>query len=566
MRGGTFLAALALFALVGLTAMTLSASQRLASVHVTTQTAAVQEATSADVSDTHVETEGTTITCTEPYKLKAVVQTDAQGNLDTIQQCIDPATGEMGQVRYCDNTSGTEVCTTIGGKSIAEGVKMCSGLASGKDSKCLSGYLSDREEIEPTEAQKLADALLTARDESKEGFVLKTQGSNELKNILLSAFESGDAKGFAGANEILLQTGEKSALTAIQETATQLYGDGSGKNVAENNYLLGLRESATAELAEQAGDIQTISTASQSGVAVKTEGTLDTKDTANKAGTTFAGGQGAGQSEAQQRAALEARARAEAAARAQAEAAARARASSGSGSLGGILGSLFGNGGTSNSPQCQQAAAYCQYQRNAQACQYYSQQCQNTGIAGQLLNMFMQQQQQEEQENQQQEEATKYCTDKYPGTKLVDGRCACPNDQIFTDGQCRNACYKYPGTKLNKKNNACECAGKDVFDREANKCIPITQTGPLQAELSCTPNVADVGQDISLRFACSGATVARGNGFETGDKLTGTTTVKADIDESDPERRGRIYGLVCGKMAQPKMRVVRCVLLSQVSW
>jgi hypothetical protein len=66
-----------------------------------------------------------------------------------------------------------------------------------------------------------------------------------------------------------------------------------------------------------------------------------------------------------------------------------------------------------------------------------------------------------------------------------------------------------------------------------------------KAQVSCQPKIADVGMSVSISYACQNATASKGEGFSTGDKLSGS----ASADVSSPEKGSTTvkYGLSCTK-------------------
>lgn len=66
-----------------------------------------------------------------------------------------------------------------------------------------------------------------------------------------------------------------------------------------------------------------------------------------------------------------------------------------------------------------------------------------------------------------------------------------------------------------------------------------------KAQISCQPKIADVGMSVSISYACQNATTSKGEGFSTGDKLSGS----ASADVKSPEKGSTTvkYGLTCTK-------------------
>lgn len=129
---------------------------------------------------------------------------------------------------------------------------------------------------------------------------------------------------------------------------------------------------------------------------------------------------------------------------------------------------------------------------------------QGGGLLGPLLGGFAQLGQQQARQDAMNRAA---CA-QYPGTTLVNGRCACPGGQSFTNGRCMSGA---PG----------ENEGGSVVDN-------IQPT----AELSCAPETAEVGSPIALSWSCRNATASRGDGFDTGTRTSGSAQTTATTTES----------------------------------
>ena len=56
------------------------------------------------------------------------------------------------------------------------------------------------------------------------------------------------------------------------------------------------------------------------------------------------------------------------------------------------------------------------------------------------------------------------------------------------------------------------------------QCVPTNSTTAPTAQLSCQPQVADVGMSVAISFACGNATSATGGGFSTNGALSGATS------------------------------------------
>jgi len=122
---------------------------------------------------------------------------------------------------------------------------------------------------------------------------------------------------------------------------------------------------------------------------------------------------------------------------------------------------------------------------------------------------------------QQQQQQDAFCTERYPGTKSVNGRCTCPSEQVFSDGECR---------------------AKDERNTSGS--------GELVAELSCSPKAQDDGAPIAISFACRGpkGTTIRADGFEIeSDALSGAASALADLDKIDPLTKIQKFAIMCIK-------------------
>jgi hypothetical protein len=56
------------------------------------------------------------------------------------------------------------------------------------------------------------------------------------------------------------------------------------------------------------------------------------------------------------------------------------------------------------------------------------------------------------------------------------------------------------------------------------QCVPGNGSGTPVAQLSCQPQVADVGMSIAISFSCGNATGSAGQGFDTGNALSGSAS------------------------------------------
>jgi hypothetical protein len=68
-------------------------------------------------------------------------------------------------------------------------------------------------------------------------------------------------------------------------------------------------------------------------------------------------------------------------------------------------------------------------------------------------------------------------------------------------------------------------------------------SGAVKAELSCQPQIADVGMQVAISFACQNANASGGTGFSTGGALSGTATTT--ITAPSLGTNTVTYGLLC---------------------
>jgi hypothetical protein len=83
------------------------------------------------------------------------------------------------------------------------------------------------------------------------------------------------------------------------------------------------------------------------------------------------------------------------------------------------------------------------------------------------------------------------------------------------------------------------------------QCVPGSGagTGAPVAQLSCQPQVADVGMTIAISFSCGNATGSAGQGFDTGNALSGSATTT--IDNPPAGATKATYGLRCVNASVP---------------
>lgn len=269
---------------------------------------------------------------------------------------------------------------------------------------------------------------------------------------------------------------------------------------------------------------------------------------------------------AKEKAAAEERLRAERAAQAERERLAQeaARRTPPRDGITDILGGLFGNGLTPQ--QKAQLEAACKA-GNTQACLQLAngnqQQNPLQSLLGQLGKMFGggnksggsgsgsgQQGQQAQNSNA--------CA-QYPGTTLQNGTCTCPSGQAWSGSACatQNPCATYAGTTYNQEANRCDCPTGQNYD--GSRCV--ASSNALSAEISCAPklpNMQDVGGPIAISWNCVGAAASRGDGYDTGNQMSGSTEITAALPAGSASSGNVTFGLTCSKDGVQK--VATCVV------
>jgi hypothetical protein len=84
-----------------------------------------------------------------------------------------------------------------------------------------------------------------------------------------------------------------------------------------------------------------------------------------------------------------------------------------------------------------------------------------------------------------------------------------------------------------------QCSTQVIVDGEGGG------NGAPKAEISCRPEVADVGMSIAVSFACANSSVSAGNGFSTNNQLSGSATPV--IAEPTIGTSNAIFGVTCSK-------------------
>ena len=85
------------------------------------------------------------------------------------------------------------------------------------------------------------------------------------------------------------------------------------------------------------------------------------------------------------------------------------------------------------------------------------------------------------------------------------------------------------------------------------QCVPNTGSGATNqipsAQISCQPQVADVGMSLAIAYACQNSTTASGSGFDTSSGLTGSAT--AVVAAPPGNTNTATYSLTCtGQQSQ----------------
>lgn len=84
-----------------------------------------------------------------------------------------------------------------------------------------------------------------------------------------------------------------------------------------------------------------------------------------------------------------------------------------------------------------------------------------------------------------------------------------------------------------------ECSTQVIVDGEGGG------TGSPKAEISCRPEVADVGMQVAVSFACANSSVSAGNGFSTDNQMSGSAT--PTIENPTIGTTNAIFGVTCSK-------------------
>lgn len=84
-----------------------------------------------------------------------------------------------------------------------------------------------------------------------------------------------------------------------------------------------------------------------------------------------------------------------------------------------------------------------------------------------------------------------------------------------------------------------QCTTQVIVDGEGGG------TGAPKAEISCRPEVADVGMKVAVSFACANSSVSAGSGFSTNNQLSGSAT--PTIENPTIGTTNAIFGVTCSK-------------------
>ncbi len=235
-----------------------------------------------------------------------------------------------------------------------------------------------------------------------------------------------------------------------------------------------------------------------------------------------------------------------------------------------MLGGLFG-GNNANSAQCQALKARCT-SSDQSGCAAYAQQCngqqQNPlqSLLGQLGKMLGGGSKGGGSgsggsgSGQQQAQNTNGCS-QYPGTTLQNGTCTCPSGQSWSGSACatQNPCATYAGTTYNQQANRCDCPTGQNYD--GSRCVAVATADTLKAELSCAPKppqVQDVDGPIAISWSCTGAAASKGDKFDTGNQMSGSTEIAATLPQGSASSANVTLALTCSKDGVQK--VATCVV------
>ncbi len=161
---------------------------------------------------------------------------------------------------------------------------------------------------------------------------------------------------------------------------------------------------------------------------------------------------------------------------------------------------------------------------------------------------------------QQQAQNTNGCS-QYPGTTLQNGTCTCPSGQSWSGSSCavQNPCATYAGTTYNQQANRCDCPSGQNYD--GSRCVAVATADTLKAELSCAPKppqVQDVDGPIAISWNCTGAAASKGDKFDTGNQMSGSTEIAATLPQGSASSANVTLALTCSKDGVQK--VATCVV------
>jgi hypothetical protein len=84
-----------------------------------------------------------------------------------------------------------------------------------------------------------------------------------------------------------------------------------------------------------------------------------------------------------------------------------------------------------------------------------------------------------------------------------------------------------------------QCSTQVIVDGEGGG------TGAPKAEISCRPEVADVGMQVAVSFACANSVASSGNGFSTNNQMSGSATPTIEVPTIGTTNA--IFGVTCSK-------------------
>ncbi|HTR18504.1 MAG TPA: hypothetical protein VMH91_00795 [Candidatus Paceibacterota bacterium] len=148
---------------------------------------------------------------------------------------------------------------------------------------------------------------------------------------------------------------------------------------------------------------------------------------------------------------------------------------------------------------------------------------------------------------------TASCNTTLNGTSLAGctGTNSCTSSQtpygVGTNGQ---ACSQPPPQPAA---SSCTTGSWQPVSAASNGCITSYQcggqtAGTPTAQLSCSPQTADVGMTVAMSYSCGNATGSSGAGFSTGNQTSGSTTTVITTPPSGTNTAN--FGLTCTNGSQ----------------